>query len=622
MKLCWISLTLTLAASSVCAENILFLQTTPSKSHHIWNRQLFERLYENGHNLTILSFEQETSVPGKTFLVMADYYAKMMAAFADSVGDFSSYEHTFGNIMNVYRYYQVSSDLLEQEDAIQRLLAYPRTFRFDLVIHDFTMGQFLLGFLEHFTHSPLLVSISPYNIPAYTQYLADIPLYTTYQPHPASSYGARMSFTERVRNTIYWWFDMLYRQQVYMPQEQQRMLRVFAGSNRTHVKLLERRSELVLVNSDPALDFYQLLPPNVVQVGGLHVKRAEEMPAMMSQFIARANKGVVLFSFGTNVQSEMLGTEVNRQLLELFSSMPDYGFIWKHANADGLIMPPNLLERRSELVLVNSDPALDFYQLLPPNVVQVGGLHVKRAEEMPAMMSQFIARASKGVVLFSFGTNVQSEMLGTEVNRQLLELFSSMPDYGFIWKHANADGLIMPPNVLMTSWVPQSAVLANGRTRLLVSHGGLLSLQEAAWYGVPVIGVPFFADQFSNVRRIELAGIGIGIPSTQLNAETLKQAMVTILNDASYRARGKELSYLFRTQPEPPLERAIFWIEKVIAGKGLRYLRSPTRSMAPYQVYGLDMVAVVLLIVLGYYLIFKRHSKRGDETGEVKPKSE
>ncbi|XP_041763613.1 UDP-glycosyltransferase UGT5-like [Anopheles merus] len=512
----WIALTLALAAiCHVHAENILFLQTTPSKSHHIWNRQIFDRLYENGHNLTILSFEQETSVPGKTFLVMDGYYAKMMAAFADSAGDFSSYEHAFGNIMNVYQYYKVASGLLEEEDAIQRLLAYPRTFRFDLVIHDFTMGQWLLGFLEHF-HNPPLVSISPYNIPSYTQYLADVPVYTTYLPHPASSFGTRMTFVERVQNTLYWWFDMLYRQQVYMPQEQQRLGRVFEGANRTHVKLLERRSELVLVNSDPALDFYQLLPPNVVQVGGLHIKRAEEMPPMMSQFIARANKGVVLFSFGTNVQSEMLGAEVNRQLLELFASMPDYGFIWKHANADGLLMPPN---------------------------------------------------------------------------------------------------------VLMAPWVPQSAVLANGRTKLLVSHGGLLSLQEAAWNGVPVIGVPFFADQFSNVRRIEQAGIGIGIPSAQLNAVTLKEAMDTILSDSSYRARGKELSYRFRTQPEPPLERAIFWIEKTIANKGLRYLRSPTRSMAPYQVYGLDMVGVVLLIALGYYLIFKRHSK--PPTGEAnKPKSD
>ncbi|XP_035904181.1 UDP-glycosyltransferase UGT5-like [Anopheles stephensi] len=518
MTIRWILLVVwaALLVCSVRAENILFLQTTPSKSHHIWNRQIFERLYENGHNLTILSFEKEPSVPGKTFLVMDKFYEKLMAAFTDgSTTDYSSYENAFANIMNVYQYYTVSSGILEDEPAIKQLLDYPRTFRFDLVIHDFTMGQFLLGFLEHFNHPPL-VSISPYNIPSYTQYLADIPLYTTYLPHPASSFNSQMSFMERVRNTLYWWFEMLYRQQVYMPKEQERMKRVFEGISPPHVKLLERRSELVLVNSDPALD---------------------------------------------------------------------------------------------------------FYQLLPPNVVQVGGLHIKRTEEMPAMMQQFIARAGKGVVLFSFGTNVQSEMLGPEVNRQLLELFRSMPDYGFIWKHANADKLVMPPNVLMTAWVPQSAVLANSRTKLLISHGGLLSLQEAAWNGVPVIGVPFFADQFSNVRRIEVAGIGIGISSTNLNANTLKEAMDKILSDSSYRTRAKELSYRFRTQPEPPLDRAIFWIEKVIANKGLRYLRSPTRSMAPYQVYGLDMVAVVLLIVLGYYLIFKRHSKPAGEPG-TKTKTE
>lgn len=281
MAFSWLLSFVTLAAVTCCvrAENILFLQTTPSKSHHIWNRQIFDRLYENGHNLTILSFEQETSVPGKTFLVMEGFYEQMMAAFSDGSTDFSSYEHAFGNIMGVYQYYTVCGRILEEQDAIKRLLDYPKTFRFDLIIHDFTMGQFLLGFVEHFRNPPL-VSISPYNIPSYTQYLADIPLYPTYVPHPASSFSAQMTFIERVKNTLYWGFDMLYRQQVFMPNENQRMKRVFPGANLTHVKLLERRSELVLVNSDPAIDFYQLLPPNVVQVGGLHIKRAEEMPSV------------------------------------------------------------------------------------------------------------------------------------------------------------------------------------------------------------------------------------------------------------------------------------------------------------------------------------------------------
>ncbi|XP_058062812.1 UDP-glycosyltransferase UGT5-like [Anopheles bellator] len=498
------------ALGGVCGENILFLQTIASKSHHIWNRQIFDRLYENGHNLTILSFEKEESVPGKTFLLMEDFQRRLMAMFADGSVDFSTYENTFSNIVNVYQYYEVSSQLLLSEPAVRRLLEYPRTFRFDLIIHDFTMGQFLLGFVEHF-HNPPLVALSAYNIPAYTQFLADVPLHPTYVPHPASTFGQQMSFLERVKNTGYWWFDMLYRQQLFMPRENQRMQQLFESTNLTHVKLLERRAELVLVNSDPALDYYQLLPPNVVQVGGLHIKRPDEIPPMMQQFINRANRGVVLFSFGTNVQSEMLG--------------PD-------------------------------------------------------------------------------------------VNRQLLELFRSMPEYGFIWKHANADGMLMPANVLMTPWVPQSAVLANSRTKLLVSHGGLLSLQEAAWNGVPVIGIPFFADQFSNVRRLEVAGTGLGIPSTQLNGETMQRALDKILNDPGFRARTKALSNLFRAQPQPPLERAIFWIEKVIANKGLRYLRAPTRAMAPYQVYGLDMLAVLLLIVSACYLICKRFQKPAATGGQ------
>lgn len=35
------------------------------------------------------------------------------------------------------------------------------------------------------------------------------------------------------------------------------------------------------------------------------------------------------------------------------------------------------------------------------------------------------------------------------------------------------------------------------KTKLFMSHGGLLSSQETTWHGVPTLIIPFFADQFT-----------------------------------------------------------------------------------------------------------------------------
>nr|XP_029707945.1 UDP-glucuronosyltransferase 2B31-like [Aedes albopictus] len=497
------------------AENILFLQTLASRSHHIWNKQIFERLFDNGHNLTILSFEEEQSVPGKTFLVVKDFMAKVMKDY-EGEWDYTAEQSAFTNIHFMYDFYNKASRLLTKEQAVLQLLEYPKTFKFDLIIHDLTMGQFLLGFVEHFGNPPL-VSLSAFNIPPHVTTMADAPLFTTYMPHYASSFDNRMFFMERVRNTLYWAFDLFYRNRVYMANEDKRVKLLF-GTNATSVKQIEKRSDIVLVNSDFSMDYYQVLPPNVIPVGGLHVGRKEKVPPIVKQFIARANKGIVLLSFGTNVASEMLGEGTNLDMFKVFRNMPDYGFIWKHG-----------------------DP----------------------------------------------------EALG-----------------------------IMPANVLVLKWVPQAAILASPRTKLLISHGGLLSLQEATWHGVPVVAIPFFVDQYSNAEKLVTVGTGVKLLPKDVSEVTFKAAIQEVLENPSYYENIKQRSYLFKAQPEHPLDRAIFWIEKVLENKGLHYLRSPALDMNIFQIYAIDMVAVVLAIAFLYYLIIRSHLRRPAVGGYVKPKKE
>jgi glucuronosyltransferase len=45
--------------------------------------------------------------------------------------------------------------------------------------------------------------------------------------------------------------------------------------------------------------------------------------------------------------------------------------------------------------------------------------------------------------------------------------------------------------------------------RLFMTHGGLLSTQEAAVRGIPIVGIPIYANQHYNLTKILSSGIGI-----------------------------------------------------------------------------------------------------------------
>uniref|UniRef100_A0A8D8CLC6 (northern house mosquito) hypothetical protein n=2 Tax=Culex pipiens TaxID=7175 RepID=A0A8D8CLC6_CULPI len=106
------------------------------------------------------------------------------------------------NIVNMYGFYEVVSQVLVEEDALKQLLKYHQTFRFDLVVHEFMMGQFLLGFVGRFGYPPL-VSVSAFNAPSYTAQLTGGPVRTSTLPNYAACFGQRMTLLERAWNTFY-----------------------------------------------------------------------------------------------------------------------------------------------------------------------------------------------------------------------------------------------------------------------------------------------------------------------------------------------------------------------------------------------------------------------------------
>lgn len=65
------------------------------------------------------------------------------------------------------------------------------------------------------------------------------------------------------------------------------------------------------------------------------------------------------------------------------------------------------------------------------------------------------------------------------------------------WDVDTIEGVEKGGNIKLVKWAPQQDLLGHSKIRAFVSHGGLLSTQEAAYHGVPLVGVPLFGDQIS-----------------------------------------------------------------------------------------------------------------------------
>ena len=79
----------------------------------------------------------------------------------------------------------------------------------------------------------------------------------------------------------------------------------------------------------------------------------------------------------------------------------------------------------------------------------------------------------------------------------------------------------VPPNVKTVKWLPQNDILGHPKIRLFVTHAGLLSIQEAIYNGVPLVGLPVFGDQPFNMNKAEKDGHGIRLHWNTLTEQIL-----------------------------------------------------------------------------------------------------
>nr|ANI22000.1 UDP-glycosyltransferase 40D3 [Spodoptera exigua] len=269
--------------------------------------------------------------------------------------------------------------------------------------------------------------------------------------------------------------------------------------------------------------------------------------------------------------------------------------------------PPSFDEVRhnASMILSNAYVSTSVAQSLPQSHKFIGGYHIEDKETaLPEDLKKIMDNAKNGVVYFSMGSNLKSKDMPEEIKRDLLKMFGTLKQT-VLWKFEEKPEKL-PSNVHILQWAPQPAILSHPNLAVFVTHGGLLSTTEAVHFGVPIIGIPVFADQFMNVAKSVNRGFALRVDLSYSLAAELKDAINEVTSNPRFAEKAKELSYIHHDRPVKPGVELVHWVNHVIKTRGAPHLRSPALHVTFYQKMYLDLAVVLVLLFLAGRVLLKK----------------
>ncbi|RXM97581.1 2-hydroxyacylsphingosine 1-beta-galactosyltransferase [Acipenser ruthenus] len=259
-----------------------------------------------------------------------------------------------------------------------------------------------------------------------------------------------------------------------------------------------------------------------------------------------------------------------------FLVLPRYDQIMKKYDIQPEVSMYDLVQG-SSLWMLCTDMALEFPRPTLPHVVYVGGILTKPASPLPEpnrvapQLEFWKIKANPGALeCIRVGFTMETRFSGTKPSN-------------------------LGNNTKLVEWMPQNDLLGHANIKAFLSHGGLNSIYEAMYHGVPVVGIPLFGDHYDTMTRVQAKGMGILLEWKKMTEEELYQSMVKVIQDSRYRQDAQLLSQIHKDQPGHPVSRTVYWINYILRHNGAKHLHSAVSSIPSYQYFLLD-VALVMLV--------------------------
>uniref|UniRef100_A0A0N5B871 UDP-glucuronosyltransferase n=1 Tax=Strongyloides papillosus TaxID=174720 RepID=A0A0N5B871_STREA len=253
----------------------------------------------------------------------------------------------------------------------------------------------------------------------------------------------------------------------------------------------------------------------------------------------------------------------------------------------------------SAFVLINTNPLFNLPGAKTPKMIEVGGIAISDPAPLDDFWNKVLSYRQKTVFL-SFGSIAKSSFMPDNFKKSILETVKNLSNITFIWKYENpedgiGDGI---DNLILSKWVPQSDLLNDGRISLFITHGGLNSLTELAYLGVPALAIPMFSDQFANSKLLERARIGESMSKDEIKyPNKLISKITSMINNDEYKNNSKRLSKMLKNYPFNAKQQLKKYFEFAAEFQKLPMLDLGSRNMTTIEYYNIDVLVPIFLVI-------------------------
>lgn len=210
------------------------------------------------------------------------------------------------------------SEMFEDDVLMQSL----RDAKYDLVLTDPAIGGGTL--LAHRLGLPLVFNVRWTIQGEGHGAIAPSPL--SYTPLPGSELTDKMSFTQRVKNFLYYFFT---RFQIWYVVDTNYIsfVRRYFGSNIHYMELFQA-ADIWLMRNDFTLEFPRPSMPNIVYMSGFQCKPSKPLSKELESFVQSSGEhGVIVMTLGTLVSK--LPEDITEDIAAAFAQLPQK-VIWRH----------------------------------------------------------------------------------------------------------------------------------------------------------------------------------------------------------------------------------------------------------------------------------------------------
>ena len=147
----------------------------------------------------------------------------------------------------------------------------------------------------------------------------------------------------------------------------------------------------------------------------------------------------------------------------------------------------------------------------------------------------------KGQLIYvSLGTLLNTSRVGRRFFKLCIETFANQ-NLTLILSIGQGQNIAqygsLPDNIHIYDRVPQLEVLQ--KADLFITHGGMNSVNEAIYFGVPMIVLPIGNDQPTVAKQVQACGLGRELAIRSIDSAHLQEAVEDVLSNPSYADQAR-----------------------------------------------------------------------------------